>query len=244
MLFPKVANRPSKVAKIGAVWKVTTMSGDHALLMLLSTIRSRTAFFAPHLIENSQGTNTPARAWYIHTMLPFLIVMVALFADSSVCSGILMYAYIFASLISSYIVVYAAIKLVYVSMTAVKNQDSYQRFNIALYRMLLSTVANTLTLMLALLMVELFGNSEAEWLIAFLIVGGIASIGAHISIVSVLRFMPSQLSCKAQVLRRLGALVRACCITSTGYMVTLAQLTSFSSVVVFGCAITYYCAFS
>ena len=203
MLFPRLANNPQKDPKIGFTEKFSYGLGDFASQMLytptgsiliyyytefvnvniavVATIMLLSRFldgfsdlFVGWLIEHTKSPYGKARAWLLRMLIPFFIAMVALFSVPSGMSDWFKYVYIFVSYNFAITVVYTAINLPYGSMTTTMTNDSHQRSIIVIYRMLLATAGNTLTLIVTLPMVEFFGNDQAAWTITFIILGAVA----------------------------------------------------------------------
>lgn len=205
MLFPSLANNPKKDPNIGFVEKFSYGLGDFASQMLytptgailiyyytefvgvniatVATIMLLSRFldgfsdvFMGYLIEKTKSPYGKARAWVFRMLIPFFIAMVAMFSVPSGMSDILKYIYIFVSYNFAVTAVYTAINLPYGAMTTTMTKDSYQRSIIVIYRMLLATAGNTLTLAVTFPMVEFFGNDQMAWTITFAILGAVACL--------------------------------------------------------------------
>lgn len=272
MLFPKLANNPNKDPKIGLGEKFSYGLGDFASQMLytptgsiliyyytefvgvniatVATIMLLSRFFdgfsdlfVGWLIENTKSPYGKARAWLLRMLLPFFIAMVALFSVPSGFSDLLKYIYIFVSYNFAITVVYTAINLPYGSMTTTMTQDSYQRSIIVIYRMLLATAGNTLTLMVTLPMVEFFGNDQAAWTITFMILGGIACLCFFITFAFCHERFASPVTDQNAGIKETLLVIKGLFRNKYWIMVTLAMLTTFSADVVFWTANTYYCRY-
>ncbi|MBU3843653.1 MAG: glycoside-pentoside-hexuronide (GPH):cation symporter [Candidatus Anaerobiospirillum pullicola] len=271
MLFPKLANNPNKDPKIGFVEKFSYGLGDFASQMLytptgsiliyyytevvgvniatVATIMLISRFFdgfsdlfMGYMIEHTKSPYGKARAWLIRMLIPFFIAMVALFSVPSGMSDWLKYVYIFVSYNFAITVVYTAINLPYGSMSTTMTQDSYQRSIIVIYRMLLATAGNTVTMAVTLPMVDFFGGSQMAWTITFMILGGVACFCffltfcfCHERVAS----PPLDHTGAKDTLRIIGRMFH----NKYWIMLTLAMLTIFSADVVFSTANTYYCRY-
>lgn len=272
MLFPKLANNPNKDPNIGFVERFSYGLGDFASQMLytptgailiyyytefvgvniatVATIMLLSRFldgfsdlFVGWLIENTKSPYGKARAWLVRMLIPFFIAMVALFSVPPGLSDFFKYVYIFVSYNFAITVVYTAINLPYGAMSTTMTQDTYQRSIIVIYRMLLATAGNTVTMMVTLPMVEFFGNDQMAWSLTFAILGGVACFCFFLTFCFCHERCASpvaeQTAGLKETLRVIGALFH----NKYWIMVTLAMLTTFSADVVFGTANTYYCRY-
>lgn len=205
MLFPSLANNPKKDPNIGFVEKFSYGLGDFASQMLytptgailiyyytefvgvniatVATLMLLSRFldgfsdvFMGYLIEHTKSPYGKARAWVFRMLIPFFIAMVAMFSVPSGMSDIWKYVYIFVSYNFAITAVYTAINLPYGAMTTTMTKDSYQRSIIVIYRMLLATAGNTLTLAVTFPMVKFFGNDQTAWTVTFAILGAVACL--------------------------------------------------------------------
>ena len=271
MLFPSLANNPQKDPNIGFVEKFSYGLGDFASQMLytptgsiliyyytefvnvniavVATIMLLSRFldgfsdlFVGWLIENTKSPYGKARAWLIRMLIPFFIAMVAMFSVPPGMSDWLKYIYIFVSYNFAITVVYTAINLPYGSMTTTMTNDSYQRSIIVIYRMLLATAGNTLTLIVTLPMVEFFGNDQAAWTITFMILGAVACFCFFLTFAfcheRIITPAPEKSDLKTTL-----KVIKGLFHNKYWIMLTLAMLTTFTADVVFGTANTYYCRY-
>lgn len=271
MLFPSLANNPKKDPNIGFGEKFSYGLGDFASQMLytptgsiliyyytefvnvniavVATIMLLSRFldgfsdlFVGWLIENTKSPYGKARAWLLRMLIPFFIAMVAMFSVPPGMSDMLKYIYIFVSYNFAITVVYTAINLPYGSMTTTMTNDSYQRSIIVIYRMLLATAGNTLTLIVTLPMVEFFGNDQAAWTITFMILAAVACFCFFMTFAfcheRIITPAPekSDLKTTLKVIKRLFA-------NKYWVMLTLVMLATFTADVVFSTANTYYCRY-
>lgn len=271
MLFPALANNPQKDPKIGLTERFSYGLGDFAsqmlytptgtiliyyyteyvnvniavvaTIMLLSRLLDGVSdLFVGWLIENTKSPYGKARAWLLRMLIPFFIAMVAMFSVPPGLDDWLKYVYIFVSYNFAISVVYTAINLPYGSMTTSMTNDSYQRSILVIYRMLLATAGNTLTLVVTLPMVEFFGNDQAAWTITFVILAAVACTCffmtfafCHERIVT----PPPEKSDLKTTIKVIGRLFK----NKYWVMLTLAMLTTFTGDVVFSTANTYYCRY-
>ena len=271
MLFPRLANNPQKDPKIGFTEKFSYGLGDFASQMLytptgsiliyyytefvnvniavVATIMLLSRFldgfsdlFVGWLIEHTKSPYGKARAWLLRMLIPFFIAMVALFSVPSGMSDWFKYVYIFVSYNFAITVVYTAINLPYGSMTTTMTNDSHQRSIIVIYRMLLATAGNTLTLIVTLPMVEFFGNDQAAWTITFLILGAVACFCFFLTFAFCHERIVSPVPEKSDLKTTLKV-VKGLFHNKYWIMLTFAMLTTFTSDTVFGTANTYYCRY-
>ena len=271
MLFPRLANNPQKDPNIGFVEKFSYGLGDFASQMLYSptgsiliyyytefvnvniavvaTIMLLSRFldgfsdlFVGWLIENTKSPYGKARAWLIRMLIPFFIAMVAMFSVPPGMSDWLKYVYIFVSYNFAITVVYTAINLPYGSMTTTMTNDSYQRSIIVIYRMLLATAGNTLTMIVTLPMVEFFGNDQTAWTITFMILGAVACFCFFLTFAfcheRIITPAPEKSDLKTTL-----KVIKGLFHNKYWIMLTFAMLTTFTADVVFGTANTYYCRY-
>lgn len=271
MLFPRLANNPQKDPNIGFVEKFSYGLGDFASQMLytptgsiliyyytefvnvniavVATIMLLSRFldgfsdlFVGWLIENTKSPYGKARAWLIRMLIPFFIAMVAMFSVPPGMSDWLKYIYIFVSYNFAITAVYTAINLPYGSMTTTMTNDSYQRSIIVIYRMLLATAGNTLTLIVTLPMVEFFGNDQAAWTITFMILAAVACFCFFLTFAfcheRIITPAPEKSDFKTTL-----KVIKGLFHNKYWIMLTFAMLTTFTADVVFGTANTYYCRY-
>ena len=271
MLFPRLANNPQKDPNIGFVEKFSYGLGDFASQMLytptgsiliyyytefvnvniavVATIMLLSRFldgfsdlFVGWLIENTKSPYGKARAWLIRMLIPFFIAMVAMFSVPPGMSDWLKYVYIFVSYNFAITVVYTAINLPYGSMTTTMTNDSYQRSIIVIYRMLLATAGNTLTMIVTLPMVEFFGNDQTAWTITFMILGAVACFCFFLTFAfcheRIITPAPEKSDLKTTL-----KVIKGLFHNKYWIMLTFAMLTTFTADVVFGTANTYYCRY-
>lgn len=271
MLFPKLANNPNKDPNIGFVEKFAYGMGDFASQMLYTPTGSILIYYytevvnvniaivasimlasrfldgfsdlcVGYLIENTKSPYGKARAWLIRMLIPFFIAMVALFSVPPGMSDFLKYVYIFVSYNFAITVVYTAINLPYGSMTTTMTQDSYQRSIIVIYRMLLATAGNTLTMIVTLPMVEFFGGDQMAWTTTFIILAIIACVCFFFTFVCCHERCASPAPEKNDLKTTLRV-IKGLFHNKFWLMLTLAMVTIFSADVVFGTANTYYCRY-
>ena len=271
MLFPSLANNPKKDPNIGFMEKFAYGLGDFASNMLyaptgsiliyyytefvdvniatVATIMLLSRFldgfsdlFMGYVIEHTNSPYGKARAWLIRMLIPFFIAMVALFSVPSGMSDFMKYVYIFVSYNFAITVVYTAINLPYGSMTTTITQDSYQRSIITIYRMLLATAGNTLTVAVTLPMVEFFGNDQMAWTYTFMILAAIATALFFVTFVFCHERFASPVEEKSSFKNTLRVVTR---LFHNKYwvMLTLSMLTIFAADIVFFTANTYYCRY-
>ena len=271
MLFPRLANNPQKDPNIGFVEKFSYGLGDFASQMLytptgsiliyyytefvnvniavVATIMLLSRFldgfsdlFVGWLIENTKSPYGKARAWLIRMLIPFFIAMVAMFSVPPGMSDWLKYVYIFVSYNFAITVVYTAINLPYGSMTTTMTNDSYQRSIIVIYRMLLATAGNTLTMIVTLPMVEFFGNDQTAWTITFMILGAVACFCFFLTFAfcheRIITPAPEKSDLKTTL-----KVIKGLFHNKYWIMLTFAMLTTFTADVVFGTANSYYCRY-
>ena len=271
MLFPRLANNPQKDPNIGFVEKFSYGLGDFASQMLYSptgsiliyyytefvnvniavvaTIMLLSRFldgfsdlFVGWLIENTKSPYGKARAWQIRMLIPFFIAMVAMFSVPPGMSDWLKYVYIFVSYNFAITVVYTAINLPYGSMTTTMTNDSYQRSIIVIYRMLLATAGNTVTMIVTLPMVEFFGNDQTAWTITFMILGAVACFCFFLTFAfcheRIITPAPEKSDLKTTL-----KVIKGLFHNKYWIMLTFAMLTTFTADTVFGTANTYYCRY-
>lgn len=271
MLFPRLANNPKKDPNIGFVEKFSYGLGDFASQMLytptgsiliyyytefvnvniavVATIMLLSRFldglsdlFVGWLIEHTKSPYGKARAWLIRMLIPFFIAMVAMFSVPPGMSDWLKYVYIFVSYNFAITVVYTAINLPYGSMTTTMTNDSYQRSIIVIYRMLLATAGNTLTMIVTLPMVEFFGNDQAAWTITFMILGAVACFCFFLTFAFCHERIVTPAPEKSDLKTTLKV-IKGLFHNKYWIMLTFAMLTTFTADVVFGTANTYYCRY-
>lgn len=128
-------------------------------------------------------------------------------------------------------------------MSTMMTKDSFQRSVIVIYRMLLATAGNTFVMIVTLPLVNYLGgeSNQMAWTLAFVILGGIATLGFFITFIFCHERVPSSPAdqLKGKTLQAIKGLFR----NKYWIMTTLAMLTIFSADVVFGTANTYYCKF-
>ena len=271
MLFPRLANNPKKDPNIGFVEKFSYGLGDFASQMLYSptgsiliyyytefvnvniavvaTIMLLSRFldglsdlFVGWLIEHTKSPYGKARAWLIRMLIPFFIAMVAMFSVPPGMSDWLKYVYIFVSYNFAITVVYTAINLPYGSMTTTMTNDSYQRSIIVIYRMLLATAGNTLTMIVTLPMVEFFGNDQTAWTITFMILGAVACFCFFLTFAFCHERIVTPAPEKSDLKTTLKV-IKGLFHNKYWIMLTFAMLTTFTADTVFGTANTYYCRY-
>ena len=271
MLFPRLANNPKKDPNIGFVEKFSYGLGDFASQMLytptgsiliyyytefvnvniavVATIMLLSRFldglsdlFVGWLIEHTKSPYGKARAWLIRMLIPFFIAMVAMFSVPPGMSDWLKYVYIFVSYNFAITVVYTAINLPYGSMTTTMTNDSYQRSIIVIYRMLLATAGNTLTMIVTLPMVEFFGNDQTAWTITFMILGAVACFCFFLTFAFCHERIVTPAPEKSDLKTTLKV-IKGLFHNKYWIMLTFAMLTTFTADVVFGTANTYYCRY-
>ena len=271
MLFPRLANNPQKDPNIGFVEKFSYGLGDFASQMLytptgsiliyyytefvnvniavVATIMLLSRFldglsdlFVGWLIEHTKSPYGKARAWLIRMLIPFFIAMVAMFSVPPGMSDWLKYVYIFVSYNFAITVVYTAINLPYGSMTTTMTNDSYQRSIIVIYRMLLATAGNTLTMIVTLPMVEFFGNDQTAWTITFMILGAVACFCFFLTFAFCHERIVTPAPEKSDLKTTLKV-IKGLFHNKYWIMLTFAMLTTFTADVVFGTANTYYCRY-
>ena len=271
MLFPRLANNPQKDPNIGFVEKFSYGLGDFASQMIytptgsiliyyytefvnvniavVATIMLLSRFldgfsdlFVGWLIENTKSPYGKARAWLIRMLIPFFIAMVAMFSVPPGMSDWLKYVYIFVSYNFAITVVYTAINLPYGSMTTTMTNDSYQRSIIVIYRMLLATAGNTLTMIVTLPMVEFFGNDQTAWTITFMILGVVACFCFFLTFAFCHERIVTPAPEKSDLKTTLKV-IKGLFHNKYWIMLTFAMLTTFTADVVFGTANTYYCRY-
>ena len=271
MLFPRLANNPQKDPNIGFVEKFSYGLGDFASQMLytptgsiliyyytefvnvniavVATIMLLSRFldgfsdlFVGWLIENTKSPYGKARAWLIRMLIPFFIAMVAMFSVPPGMSDWLKYVYIFVSYNFAITVVYTAINLPYGSMTTTMTNDSYQRSIIVIYRMLLATAGNTLTMIVTLPMVEFFGNDQTAWTITFMILGAVACFCFFITFAFCHERIVTPPPAKSDLKTAL-IVIKGLFRNKYWLMLTGAMLATFTGDMVSGSANTYYCRY-
>ncbi|MCK0513857.1 MFS transporter [Anaerobiospirillum sp. NML120448] len=212
MLFPIFANNPNKNQNLGFSEKFAYGLGDFAsnimwapaaaLLLyyytefvgvniaIVATIMFFSRFldgfsdlFVGWLVERTNSPYGKTRVWILRMIVPFFIAMVAMFSVPSGMGETFKYVYIFFSYNFAITVVYTAINLPYGALTTAITSDSYQRSIITIYRMIFSTTGYTLSMLVALPMVEFFGNDQFAWSITFAILGAIACLSFFITFI-------------------------------------------------------------
>ena len=154
----------------------------------------------------------------------------------------LKYVYIFVSYNFAITVVYTAINLPYGSMTTTMTNDSYQRSIIVIYRMLLATAGNTLTMIVTLPMVKFFGNDQTAWTITFMILGAVACFCFFLTFAFCHERIVTPAPEKSDLKTTLKV-IKGLFHNKYWIMLTFAMLTTFTADVVFGTANTYYCRY-
>lgn len=270
MLFPALANNPKKNPNLGFMERFSYGMGDFAsqmlytptgtiliyyytefvgvnistvaLIMLLSRfLDGFSDLFVGHLIEHTESPYGKARAWIIRMLVPFFIAMVALFSVPTGMSDIFKYIYIFVSYNFAITVVYTAINLPYGAMSTLMTKDQYQRSIIVIYRMLLATAGNTLTVAVTLPMVRYFGGDQMAWTLTFVILGLIACACFFMTFVFCHERVPS--TPKDEIKQNTFQAIKALFHNRFWIMLTLAMVTIFSADVVFSTANTYFCRY-
>ena len=271
MLFSALVNNPQKNPNIGFMERFSYGLGDFAsqllctpagailiyyytevvnvnigivatLILVSRFLDGLSDLFVGWLIENTKSPYGKARAWVLRMILPFFVATVALFTVPAGMSDIFKYIYIFVSYNFAITVVYTAINLPYGSMTTTMTNDSYQRSIIVIYRMLLATAGNTLTMIVTLPMVEFFGNDQTAWTITFMILGAVACFCFFLTFAfcheRIITPAPEKSDLKTTL-----KVIKGLFHNKYWIMLTFAMLTTFTADVVFGTANTYYCRY-
>ncbi len=271
MLFPIFANNPNKNPNLGFSEKFAYGLGDFAsnimwapaaaLLLyyytefvgvniaIVATIMFFSRFldgfsdlFVGWLVERTNSPYGKTRVWILRMIVPFFIAMVALFSVPSGMGETFKYVYIFFSYNFAITVVYTAINLPYGALTTAITSDSYQRSIITIYRMIFSTTGYTLSMLVALPMVEFFGNDQFAWSITFAILGAIACLCFFITFIFCQERIVEPPAPKTSLKKTLSD-IKEIFHNKYWLYLTLTMLIIFSADVVFSTANTYYCRY-
>lgn len=271
MLFPIFANNPNKNPNLGFSEKFAYGLGDFAsnimwapaaaLLLyyytefvgvniaIVATIMFFSRFldgfsdlFVGWLVERTNSPYGKTRVWILRMIVPFFIAMVALFSVPSGMGETFKYVYIFFSYNFAITVVYTAINLPYGALTTAITSDSYQRSIITIYRMIFSTTGYTLSMLVALPMVEFFGNDQFAWSITFAILGAIACLCFFITFIFCQERIVEPPAPKTSLKKTLSD-IKEIFHNKYWLYLTLTMLILFSADVVFSTANTYYCRY-
>lgn len=271
MLFPIFANNPNKNPNLGFSEKFAYGLGDFAsnimwapaaaLLLyyytefvgvniaIVATIMFFSRFldgfsdlFVGWLVERTNSPYGKTRVWILRMIVPFFIAMVAMFSVPSGMGETFKYVYIFFSYNFAITVVYTAINLPYGALTTAITSDSYQRSIITIYRMIFSTTGYTLSMLVALPMVEFFGNDQFAWSITFAILGAIACLSFFITFIFCQERIVEPPAPKTSLKKTLSD-IKAIFHNKYWLYLTLTMLILFSADVVFSTANTYYCRY-
>lgn len=271
MLFPIFANNPNKNPNLGFSEKFAYGLGDFAsnimwapaaaLLLyyytefvgvniaIVATIMFFSRFldgfsdlFVGWLVERTNSPYGKTRVWILRMIVPFFIAMVAMFSVPSGMGETFKYVYIFFSYNFAITVVYTAINLPYGALTTAITSDSYQRSIITIYRMIFSTTGYTLSMLVALPMVEFFGNDQFAWSITFAILGAIACLSFFITFIFCQERIVEPPAPKTSLKKTLSD-IKAIFHNKYWLYLTLTMLILFSADVVFATANTYYCRY-
>lgn len=271
MLFPIFANNPNKNPNLGFSEKFAYGLGDFAsnimwapaaaLLLyyytefvgvniaIVATIMFFSRFldgfsdlFVGWLVERTNSPYGKTRVWILRMIVPFFIAMVAMFSVPSGMGGTFKYVYIFFSYNFAITVVYTAINLPYGALTTAITSDSYQRSIITIYRMIFSTTGYTLSMLVALPMVEFFGNDQFAWSITFAILGAIACLSFFITFIFCQERIVEPPAPKTSLKKTLSD-IKEIFHNKYWLYLTLTMLILFSADVVFSTANTYYCRY-
>lgn len=271
MLFPIFANNPNKNPNLGFSEKFAYGLGDFAsnimwapaaaLLLyyytefvgvniaIVATIMFFSRFldgfsdlFVGWLVERTNSPYGKTRVWILRMIVPFFIAMVAMFSVPSGMGETFKYVYIFFSYNFAITVVYTAINLPYGALTTAITSDSYQRSIITIYRMIFSTTGYTLSMLVALPMVEFFGNDQFAWSITFAILGAIACLSFFITFIFCQERIVEPPAPKTSLKKTLSD-IKEIFHNKYWLYLTLTMLILFSADVVFSTANTYYCRY-
>lgn len=271
MLFPIFANNPNKNPNLGFSEKFAYGLGDFAsnimwapaaaLLLyyytefvgvniaIVATIMFFSRFldgfsdlFVGWLVERTNSPYGKTRVWILRMIVPFFIAMEAMFSVPSGMGETFKYVYIFFSYNFAITVVYTAINLPYGALTTAITSDSYQRSIITIYRMIFSTTGYTLSMLVALPMVEFFGNDQFAWSITFAILGAIACLSFFITFIFCQERIVEPPAPKTSLKKTLSD-IKAIFHNKYWLYLTLTMLILFSADVVFSTANTYYCRY-
>lgn len=271
MLFPIFANNPNKNPNLGFSEKFAYGLGDFAsnimwapaaaLLLyyytefvgvniaIVATIMFFSRFldgfsdlFVGWLVERTNSPYGKTRVWILRMIIPFFIAMVAMFSVPSGMGETFKYVYIFFSYNFAITVVYTAINLPYGALTTAITSDSYQRSIITIYRMIFSTTGYTLSMLVALPMVEFFGNDQFAWSITFAILGAIACLSFFITFIFCQERIVEPPAPKTSLKKTLSD-IKEIFHNKYWLYLTLTMLILFSADVVFSTANTYYCRY-
>lgn len=271
MLFPIFANNPNKNPNLGFSEKFAYGLGDFAsnimwapaaaLLLyyytefvgvniaIVATIMFFSRFldgfsdlFVGWLVERTNSPYGKTRVWILRMIVPFFIAMVAMFSVPSGMGETFKYVYIFFSYNFAITVVYTAINLPYGALTTAITSDSYQRSIITIYRMIFSTTGYTLSMLVALPMVEFFGNDQFAWSITFAILGAIACLCFFITFIFCQERIVEPPAPKTSLKKTLSD-IKEIFHNKYWLYLTLTMLIIFSADVVFSTANTYYCRY-
>lgn len=271
MLFPIFANNPNKNPNLGFSEKFAYGLGDFAsnimwapaaaLLLyyytefvgvniaIVATIMFFSRFldgfsdlFVGWLVERTNSPYGKTRVWILRMIVPFFIAMVAMFSVPSGMGETFKYVYIFFSYNFAITVVYTAINLPYGALTTAITSDSYQRSIITIYRMIFSTTGYTLSMLVALPMVEFFGNDQFAWSITFAILGAIACLSFFITFIFCQERIVEPPAPKTSLKKTLSD-IKEIFHNKYWLYLTLTMLILFSADVLFSTANTYYCRY-
>lgn len=271
MLFPIFANNPNKNPNLGFSEKFAYGLGDFAsnimwapaaaLLLyyytefvgvniaIVATIMFFSRFldgfsdlFVGWLVERTNSPYGKTRVWILRMIVPFFIAIVAMFSVPSGMGETFKYVYIFFSYNFAITVVYTAINLPYGALTTAITSDSYQRSIITIYRMIFSTTGYTLSMLVALPMVEFFGNDQFAWSITFAILGAIACLSFFITFIFCQERIVEPPAPKTSLKKTLSD-IKEIFHNKYWLYLTLTMLILFSADVVFSTANTYYCRY-
>ncbi|MBO8416727.1 MAG: MFS transporter [Proteobacteria bacterium] len=269
-MFESLKNNPNKPQPIGFVEKFAYGLGDFASQMLYTPVGALLIFYYTEyvhvniatvatimllsrffdgisdlvmgfFIEKTKSPYGKTRVWILRMLIPYFIAMVALFAVPVGWSDFAKYVYIFVSYNFAITVVYTAINLPYGAMSTMMTNDSYQRSIIVIFRMLLATAGNTLTIAATLPMVRWFGNDAFAWTKAFMVLGAIGCFFFFVTFY----FCHERIASTPDKERKGNSwqAVKGLFRNSYWVMLTCCMLTIFAADLVFSTANTYYCRY-
>lgn len=269
-MFESLKNNPNKPQPIGFVEKFAYGLGDFASQMLYTPVGALLIFYYTEyvhvniatvatimlisrffdgisdivvgfFIEKTKSPYGKTRVWILRMLIPYFIAMVALFSVPTDMSELAKYIYIFVSYNFAITIVYTAINLPYGAMSTMMTNDSYQRSIIVIFRMLLATAGNTLTIAATLPMVRWFGNDAAAWTKAFIVLGAIGCCFFFVTFC----FCHERIASTPDKDRKANSwqAVRGLFRNSYWLMLTCCMLTIFAADIVFSTANTYYCRY-
>lgn len=269
-MFESLKNNPNKPQPIGFVEKFAYGLGDFASQMLYTPVGALLIFYYTEyihvniatvatimlisrffdgvsdivvgfFIEKTKSPYGKTRVWILRMLIPYFIAMVALFSVPSNWGEFAKYVYIFVSYNFAITVVYTAINLPYGAMSTMMTNDSYQRSIIVIFRMLLATAGNTLTIAATLPMVRWFGNDAFAWIKAFMVLGAIGCFFFFVTFY----FCHERIASTPDKERQGNSYqsVKGLFRNSYWLMLTCCMLTIFAADIVFSTANTYYCRY-